>query len=222
MKINCLFRQVCNNTKDHRRTLSSRQPDHQPPHSCKRCCPKPGFTLIELIITIAVLAILAAIAIPAYNGLQEQARIHVDEANARTMAEAVAVYNEVNKGQLPLYANNRNYILVSKKGLITYGEPMTQILNGSGLCKAEDWTKRKLTDGQYEYRNTSIKLQAKFAYTRYQVTFQYDTSGNLQIAYDAVKGNDTVSGNNNKNYYDQFALDLGKSPGHIQIGPANW
>lgn len=53
--------------------------------------PKKAFTLIELIIVIAVLVILAAIMIPALRGIQKNANRAVDIASAKTLYMAGAV-----------------------------------------------------------------------------------------------------------------------------------
>lgn len=54
---------------------------------------KKGFTLIEMLIVIAIIAILAAIAIPTFSSQLTKANEAVDDANLRSAASlAVAEY----------------------------------------------------------------------------------------------------------------------------------
>ena len=75
---------------------------------------KKGFTLMELLIVIAIIAILVAIAIPLFLAQLDNAKAASDEANARSIyALAMADYMDNQK------YDNTGYGDLSGKGTIT-------------------------------------------------------------------------------------------------------
>ena len=61
---------------------------------------KKGFTLLELLVVLAILAILIAIAIPVYKNQKEKAAITAHNANVRVLETALESYRQ-DKGKLP-------------------------------------------------------------------------------------------------------------------------
>ena len=75
---------------------------------------KKGFTLAELLIVIAIIAILIAIAIPAFSSQLESAKIQADHANMRSAYSIVQTANLLNSTDLdedgtPEIAENNVY-----------------------------------------------------------------------------------------------------------------
>jgi type II secretion system protein G len=58
-----------------------------------------GFTIVELLIVIVVIAILATISIVAYSGIQQRARDTIRLSDIKTLSKAIELF----------YADNGNY-----------------------------------------------------------------------------------------------------------------
>lgn len=59
---------------------------------------REGFTLIELMIVVAVIGILAALAIPNYVSMQEHAKVAGTKSNAHTLQLAIENYAATHEG----------------------------------------------------------------------------------------------------------------------------
>ena len=87
---------------------------------------KKGFTLVEMLIVVAIIAILIAVSIPLVSTSLEKAREAVDDANERS---AIALGNifyltgDLEAGESFSTGVTRYYIINQKEGSISKDEP---------------------------------------------------------------------------------------------------
>ncbi len=66
---------------------------------------KKGFTLVELVIVIAILGILALYALPKYQGIIKEARSSEARAQLGSVRSAIGIYYAKNHGKYPAQLN---------------------------------------------------------------------------------------------------------------------
>ena len=120
---------------------------------------KKGFTLAELLIVVAIIAVLVAISIPIFSSQLEKAKEATDMANIRTAyAEVVAAYlDDSTKGYIisvELKSNTSNY--ESDKNAEIAGVKYETILKKASPCVVEIDKNGKVTIGGEEAKKSNI------------------------------------------------------------------
>ena len=72
-----------------------------PSHPCPRPTRRSGFTLVELLVVIGIIALLISILLPALNKARAQANTVKCLANLKSIGQSIMIYANQNKNYLP-------------------------------------------------------------------------------------------------------------------------
>ena len=70
----------------------------------------PGFTLVELLVVIGIIAILVSILLPSLNAARESAKRTQCANNLRTFGQQVMLYANQNRGKVPQHHGGANWL----------------------------------------------------------------------------------------------------------------
>ncbi len=176
---------------------------------------KKGFTIAELLIVVAIIAVLVAIAIPVFNKQLEKSRRAVDMANARSIQSALSIM--INDGTIDLQTGQEGkgvWILVKKKGTSTSGySPDIEFFIGADQGVTINGKKKNTSYSQSE---TSLEKEIKSCFGEGGVKLH---SSGYNSSVDGINGWDWY---NVEFYYDSatnsiksriYSGESGKSSG---------
>lgn len=103
-----------------------------------RC--RKAFTLIELMVVIAIIAALAAILVPVVAGLIEKARFVRCGANLNTMGKSLKMYDINQSGEFPTLARRGDTSMLPPTPEVVNTVPPNDGSNGDPPTATNDWT----------------------------------------------------------------------------------
>lgn len=155
-----------------------------------------GFSLVELIIVIAIMAVLVAVMAPSFLQYVERSRASTDMHNAAAIANAMEVWaTDVNAGITPgttAITSGSGTITVTSNGASVTGDlddAIISALNNAALIPPNN-------GGTVDLSAIRCHARTTWNATQYSIQFTANADGSLTIDYtpDEVGGN--ASGNN--------------------------
>ena len=160
-----------------------------------------GFTIVELLIVIVIIAILAAITVVAFNGIQQRAQNTQTVSALNYYLKAFKLYAADN-GSVATIANNGYYCIGNND---SYPADSSQPNNGTGQCGTMGGrtisTSSVVMERLKPYVSDSIVFKpSKVWYQELRGIMATTYSGGAQVIY-ILEGNVSCMAGFSKNYF---------------------
>ncbi len=142
-----------------------------------------GFSLVELIIVIAIMAILIVVLAPQYLRYVERSRNSTDMQNVTQLTEAIQIYAADPQATpaITTASNNATITITATGGAIVDGDtngPINEALDQTGLQVG------------------TIRCSSRTAWASYRIIVHVEADGNVSFEYESYPNNDGTGGDN--------------------------
>ena len=147
-----------------------------------------GFTLMEMLIVVAIIAVLTSIAIPVFSDKLENVREKADLADAKNIETALKAYYLTTAGDDNLTSKNKvfnrnvGYVYVNEDGARCAGNAHLALI-AAGIGAKADW--KRTGDG--EYVSSVLKCRSKKNWVKYQIEYKVADDGDIAFTGNASK-----------------------------------
>lgn len=142
-----------------------------------------GFSLVELIIVVAIMAILVGLLAPQYLKYVEKSRKSADASNLDEMVRAIQIYAADAEVTLPA---DTYTITIGKGGTTVEAGTATQKVDNEKVAKdalnenVPDWAKTKLKSNKWD---SGAKGEAKANVTSISAIIKVEQDGGTTVTY---------------------------------------
>ncbi len=164
-----------------------------------------AFTLLEILVVVAILTLLLAIIFPAFAGARRQARRTACLTNLSSVAKAIQTYATANSSRLPVASYNRVPYGAKKDSDDDSWKVLNPFLTGDGYG---------VLQCPCDHGNSPDSDTTEFADRGFSYFYVADYSGNYKSERDALREQGIVEITGS--YVPYFEENLGSSPGPLR------